>query len=1288
MKSASLWCRSVSCLVLLIFASTTWTWGQAVGALTGIVTDVSGAVVAGAQLSITDLATAAIRTTTTGTNGVYAFPRLAPGSYRVEVTAEGFKTARRERADVVVNLPTTLDFKLEVGMVKEVVDVTGGIVAINTQDSSLGDSFAEKAILQLPLEGRNIAGLLSLQAGAVYVPTGDNRSGSMQGGRSDQSNYTLDGVSVNDPENQLAAYQTTLRVTPDSVEEFRATTSNYGAEQAGGGGAQVQLVTKRGTNVLHGSLYEYLRNTATSSDEYFTKLAGLKTPKLDKNTFGASAGGPILKNRLFVFGNYEGLRESSEAPTLRDVPSETMRDGVLIYQCASQAACPGGTVQGITQSHSIPEGFYGLTPQQNAAIDPLGIGPSLGVAQHFQLYPTPNDPGYDGVNIMGFRFSAPFKTQLNTGILRLDYKLDAAGRHNLLFRGVMQDDTLGGVPQFPGLPPDSTTRTTSKGMVLGYDAALNPHVENSLRWGFTRPQTNVSGLLKQSQISFLYMDDLPAKTSSSYEAEPTHELREDLTWSKHNHILQFGGQLMFNRIPRWSNLWSFTSASEDPYWMGGIGKTYVPGAATCTTPGCAEVPAVASGYQGVWAYSSIEIWGINSRGAGNYNYTRNGTLLPVGAPVQRRYATDNYAWYVQDQWHVKPSLSVTFGVRHNLFSPPWEVNGNQVCPTPGAGTEFNERRAGMFKGIPTSAQPLISFNLCGPGNDKPSFYSWDYTNFSPRASAAWSPRFKSGMLGQLFGDGKTSVRGGYSLVWDDIGMAIARTFDSGAAQWGPGTYGLSASLSAPFGSITESTSGARFTGINSMPGPPVIPAAPPGGFPATPPAFAVGLSSIVDNTIVTPHTHVVDLALQRELPGNFTVQAAYVGRFGRNLITKRDYAQPLDLVDPKSGMDMYTAMDLLGKLMRVGDPRGLSVGTNTHLVQPIAYWEDMYPAAAGHPIFDIYGVGAASTATQTMYDYMLGYRGDYMDALQSVDNYAGAPFYSALGPFAYSLQQFCCLTGQSTVGVSNYNALELTVRKHTSHGLRFDFNYTFSHSLDFTSDTERGNPINGGLFTGGVSTVLLDSWFPRKSYSNSDFDLRHQLNANWSYELPFGRGKWLGSTVPGWVNGIVGGWQISGLYRWSSGFPFNVLSCGSCFTTDDTLVNNAVLFNPSAPLPSTRVTKGAGSYPDAFSNASQAVLAFMPGVPGEIGLRNVFRGDGYFSIDTSVRKTFDLADEGRLRLAFAWDTFNLTNTPKFNAENMNAEIDIPATFGHYNSTMATCDGVAGRCMQFSLRLEF
>jgi hypothetical protein len=416
--------------------------------LQGTVTDSTGAAIEGASVSLINAALKAERSMTTGSQGDYRFSSLAPGTYTLRVSASGFAKYEQTGLQLLVNTPATVNVELKVGGGLETVTVTGEAPALNMVDASLGNSFGETQVKQLPIDGRNVPDLLSLQPGVAFTGNRpdmedpkykdqDTRSGAVNGARSDQSNITLDGVDVND-QNSGYAFTSVLPITPDSVQEFRVTTSNYNADSGVGSGAQVALVTKSGTNVFHGSLYEFHRNTATSANDYLIKQAEFadgdpnKPLKLIRNVFGASLGGPIKKDRLFFFVNYEGTRRREEESALRTIASPSLRDGVLIYQCANGTTdCPNATpVQGNSgTTYTAHPGFFALSPTQITNLDPLGLGPSSVSLNYFsQTYGTlvgnDNTVG-DGFNYVGFRFRAPVSNDDNTFISRIDGRCKA-----------------------------------------------------------------------------------------------------------------------------------------------------------------------------------------------------------------------------------------------------------------------------------------------------------------------------------------------------------------------------------------------------------------------------------------------------------------------------------------------------------------------------------------------------------------------------------------------------------------------------------------------------------------------------------------------------------------------------------------------------------------------------------------------------------------------------------------------------------------------------------------------
>jgi hypothetical protein len=419
-------CRMAVALVAFLVVGSS-AWGQATTSVRGTVVDPSGKAVAGASVVLANSASKTERTSTTGEQGEYQFLFVPPGTYKLAVTAAGFRRYEQTDLQLLVNTPATANVQLTIGGTSETVRVTSEAPAINLVDASIGNSFDEVQVKQLPLEGRNVPDLLSLQAGVAYTGNRigdkdqDTRNGAVNGARSDQSNVTLDGVDVNDQSNGYA-FTSVLPVTQDSVEEFRVTTTNYGADQGQGSGAQVTLVTKSGTNSFHGSAYEYIRNTITSANDYLVKQSELnigdpnKPLRLNRNIFGASVGGPIRKDRLFFFANYEGTREREQQRAERVIPTPSMCQGIFRYL-------------------NVNGGLTTLTPTDLQTLDPRGIGidpAMLDLVGHTGYLDktfctgktvTNDSSAGDGLNYAGFVFRAPTQLDNDVFIARADYRL-------------------------------------------------------------------------------------------------------------------------------------------------------------------------------------------------------------------------------------------------------------------------------------------------------------------------------------------------------------------------------------------------------------------------------------------------------------------------------------------------------------------------------------------------------------------------------------------------------------------------------------------------------------------------------------------------------------------------------------------------------------------------------------------------------------------------------------------------------------------------------------------------
>jgi hypothetical protein len=1262
--------------------------------LQGTVTDPSAAAVANATVELVSAETQVQRTATTGSQGEYRFQFLPPGMYSLTVTAQGFASFEAKGLQLLVNTPGTANVQLRLGQSAQTVTVSDAGPPLNMVDASIGDTFDESQVKQIPIEGRNVPDLLSLQAGVAYTGNRpdtdsqqDTRNGAVNGARSDQSNVTLDGVDVNDQASG-AAFTSVLPVTLDSVQEFRVTTANYNADQGQGSGAQVALVTKSGSNRYHGSAYEYTRNTITSANDYFLKSAELssglpnKPDKLIRNIFGFSVGGPIRKDRLFFFANYEGKRQREQETVVRTIPTPSLCQGKISYVNTL------GTLTTLT-----PTDIANLDSNPNVAA--RGINPAiLDLANHTGYFDktfctgkfATNDPSVgDGLNYAGYRFAAPVSLDNNAVIARVDYHLTANGKHILFWRGALQNFSNPQTPFLPGSVPEQTITDHSKGFVVGYTAVLSNTLANTFHWGFTRQSRGFAGDTNQPWNTFLGLDQ--GITYSHNFQMPVHNFTDDLSWTKGAHTLQFGGNVGLARDPRLSYLHSFSTAVGTTSWMAPTGfanttSTIDPGA-----HGYAE-PANSVAYD----YPMLSLLGMVSQMVGNFNYDRSGNTLAEGTPVKRNYGLNWYELYGQDSWRIKSNLTLTYGVRWELLPPPWEVNGLQASPSVNLGQQFDQNVVNMKKGTGYEAIQPVSFDLGGPANGGSGFYHFEKTDFAPRISIAYTPRFQSRLLRGVFGSGdKTVFRAGFGKVYDRAGMQLINTFDQNAPA------GLSATVQNPC--CIPTTDGAenvpRISNINVIPqmdlsGAQFFPAVPDGHFPQTPPSFGQAITWGVDQSLKTPHAYTIDVSVGRELPKRFSLQVSYVGRIARNLLTQRDLRQPLDLVDPKSGIDYFTAAARISQLGRLGVP--VNQISDAMVGPTAAFWHDMLPPLASGAQYQPFGFLAPTTdlmqAIYSLYTTTDTYPGNEVVGLGNIDLYYGLSdtsgnFYdfnnaaASPSPTVGSMLngQFTSMYGWSSVGTSNYNALQASLRKQFGAGVEFDFNYTYGKSIDITSAAARVG-YNQGL----NGSQLVNAFAPNQNRAVSDFDSTHQVNANWRVDLPFGKGQTFGRSAGGVLEAFIGGWQIWGLARWTSGFPFSVGS-GQAWATDWNYSGLATMISP--------IKAGAFKQPNgsvsAFADPVAARNSFDYTFTGQSGTRNALRGQGFASLDMSLTKRWTLPWEGH-SLQFRGEVFNVPNLKRFNAQSVANPFtlqQLPSSFGDYTSLLTQ-----PRVMQFALRYEF
>ncbi len=1275
-------------LSLLFSISTSAQTGTAT--VRGTVADQQGKAVLGATVKLISAEKNFSRVQTSGDDGSYVFNGIAPGQYRIEVEAAGFKKASVQ--DVVAHVDAQRDvaITLEVGSVTEVSNITAAAEApINTTDASIGHNFESRRIENLPLNARNIVGLLSLQPGVT-------RLGEVNGGRRDQANITLDGVDANEQQTGLdvvaavvnfnendatktrEAFASVLRTNPDAIQEFRVITSGVGAGQGRSSGAQVSLVIKSGTNQFHGSLYEFHRNTVTTANDWFNNANGRFTaadpvvqrgqanvgdeknprPKLIRNIYGGSLGGPILKDRAFFFYSFEGRRDAAEQSILQLVPTETLRQGIVRYR---------NTAGGITtlQRADLARIYPGTGGVNDAGLAILQTAP----------LPNTTETG-DGLNIAGFRFNAPISTRLSAHIAKFDFRVNE--KHSLFVRGNYQNDLFGTAPQFPTTPsPDLWVHP--KGFVAGHDWTISNNLINNARVGLTRQAFSQQGDSNQNLVNFRFVYQPFTYQRPLNRATPVWNFTDDLSWVRGTHTIQTGANIRLITNDRESFANSFDQAIINPSVFDASGSSLSDPLADLSQGSLLNTrSAVAAVLGRVSQYQASII------------YDRDGKPLPAGSGALRSFATQEYEFFGQDVWKLRPNLTLVYGLRWSTSTPVYERNGLQITPTVSLGEFFERRVQGAKSGRPV--RDLLTLDRAGKANGKPGFYSQDWNNFAPNVSVAWSPNFGEGWLGRAIGrEGKAVIRGGFRMLYDRIGSALAINFDLNSR------LGFAATSASSANSCNQTDRPCpRLTGltpdVRSYPGI-VVPANL--NFPLTHPTTGGRgrLDTTIDDTLRTPQQYTWNLLYGRELPKGFALEFGYVGRAARDLLAVRDIMHLNNLVDTRSGVDWYTAAGMLADLRERN--------TQIPAVQAIPYFENLFPSLAGN--YSVNGQTVALTATQAFYRRVARRFVDNNPSLVPIGglNTTDWTFVqevfddrSVLGPGVFYHPQYAALATFSTIGSSDYHGGTLTLRHRFKSDVAFDFNYTFAKSFDDSSSLEA---------QAATANFIRNPLDLRLARAVSNFDVRHSINSNWLVALPFGRDKWLFGKANRAADAVIGGWQLTGIFRWHTGLPI-LNGQGAPFesgtwATNWQISSSAVRLrdvksdnNPNVADPTGSV---AGTRPNLFSDPTGAYRSFRSPRAGEVGDRNILRLPSYFVMDAGLGKTFDMPYAESHKLQFRWEVFNLTNTQPFGVISAMGLAQDPylgapgPDFGRYiDSQKPVGESRPGRVMQFALRYVF
>jgi len=1294
-------------VVLLSLGSMTALAQTGTSAVRGTVLDPQGKVVSGATVTLTNTETNTSRNQTTSESGVYVFELVPPGLYRVDVEVAGFKKGIVTNIQALVAKPTEVNIQLEIGAVTEsvTVEASGNEVLINNQDASLGNNFVTKQIGQLPLEARNVAALLTLQPGVT-------REGSVTGSRADQANVTLDGIDINEQQsNQIgstsssdAATQnpgtnTVLRLNAEAIDEFRVVTANANAQFGRSSGAQVSLITKGGTNDLHGALFWFHRPTVLAANDFFNNRAGVygpndpqvqlgqarvgqekvPRPALIRNTFGGALGGPIIRDRSFFFYSYEGRTDRSAQTVLQRVPLPSMGLGQLKF--ANQAG--GVTTFTAANFASVFSSLQGTNP---VALQALGAAAAKYRANDFG---NTGDSFVDSatgqlvlLNTAGYRFNAYLPSNFNSHSARFDHNLTSK---QLFFARInVNHDEIAGVPAFPDTPrPDTWSHPW--GIATGHTWTLSNRFVNNFRYGLTREAFTTLGDAAKNEIFFRFVFFPVLDSRTLKRTTPVHNFTDDFSWVMDNHTIQFGGNFRIVRNRRTSFAGAYDTAYSNPsgYTSGSLLSTPI----SSFFAGTPNAPK--GGQTSVIQNAASALLGRLTSWNARLTYDKEGNLLPAGSPTEREFATEEYEWYGQDVWKIGTSLTLTYGLRYSLSRPIYETSGFETKPNIPL-SDYFQRRIDASKKGQNYIEPLL-MELSGPVNGKESMYPWDKNNFQPRLGIAWSPSFKSGFMHTIFGDnGKSVIRGGFAMTNDFLGQQLATRFDQ------LNSLGFLSTINSPFSFCNTSNHPCPlFTGFNQPVRnfPLVTPLVEDNlTFPRQRPAdMALVIETSLDERIKSPTNYMWNLTFERELPKGLVIQASYIGRLGRNLLLSRDVMMPNNLTDPKSGMDWYAAAGMLEDIRRNLALQGITASSPTATIQQafnnlpvIPFFENFFgnvPNFAanmvGNSRRNTFGI---NNATKAVFGDAFFFTGNDWTTTQADIDIFGLMDEGL--PLVFYQPQYGALSSFTTVGNSEYHGGTLSIRQRLGETLTMDFNYTLSKSMDDASGLQ-----NSGSYGG---TFILNPLRQHDSWAVSDFDVRHIINFNALWQLPFGRNRWMSFGGNKVADSILGNWQLSSIMRWNSGYPVGAPYDAATWATNWNVQSYGTRVREIEACP----TRGDLQPPRLFGcNPDQAYQSFRNAKPGETGDRNAFRLPGYFTLDMGLTKSLTMPWNEGHKLELRFEAFNVTNTQRMGGVLSTRDgyglVDIPqaspapTNFSNFISIQGN-----RRVMQFGFRYAF
>lgn len=1261
------------------------------GSLTGQVLDPQSLAIPNAKVTIVDIDTGRTFNATTGEDGTFTVTNLQKGFYKVTVEAHGFAKFTVAKVQLNVGEIAKVYAKMELAAAGTQVVVTSEQAVVETESAELKNSVDRVQILNLPLPTRNPLDLARTMAGIVTPTASGIADAFVHGLRGNSTNITQDGINVADNFVKTSSFFAISAPTVDTVGEFSISTGGVGAD-AGFGAANVTIVTQRGSNAFHGSVFWFQRTSAFNSNVWFNNATSPQVPRPFhlQNRIGVSAGGPVFlpklydgRNRTWLFGNYEAFREPVSRSRTRTVLTPSARTGMFTYTDT------GGT------QRTVDLTTLGSTPR------PVNTG-----LMNFYNSLVPTDPltdagcaSGDTVNIRCFRFNLPGSGVQDRYTLRADHQLTKNHAVEFVFNQSDFDSTpdfLNGIePQFPK-STGGGQRSRRQTLSWGFHSTFGGNKTNEVRVGYQRAPvefaldekyTATNGFQLASPSLGIPAVTLTSPTITSTNLPqgrntPVRQIKDNFAWVKGRHTLRFGGE--------------YRQILANSFFFNVVVPRVVLGNNSVNTPlSGTDFPfPISSGDLNRANVVHTQITGLISSVSQGFNHTSPTSGFVAGVPRTIDPIQHNLSGYFQDSFKFRPNLTFTAGLRYE-FHGVFDLR-NKLVLLPQDGLSGLWGPSGINNLFSPRSTPVLNDTLLGfaGGNNGKPIYGRDINNFAPFFGFAWDP-WKSG---------KTSIRGAAAVHYTQDGFTLFQLASTG-------NTGLFLVASSCDTSRPNCTLAGVPTGVfnpSSVP----TPAAPTATFPASQRANFVATNGganlwVFHPNLRTPYVVEWNLSVSRELWRRVTVEGRYVGNRGISL-HRSSSINELNLLNSPFTFGGNSVANMLTEFRNAQTNLNIFIAANPNcgqLAQPPCRFDDtMLPGQMPLPILQALFTGLAPGQAFSSGGFITQLQqnqiGGMFNTLRTQNTYRanrestgpmGSNFplnFFVANPFANN----AILVDNSSS--STYHGFEFEVRRRFSTGLFFQANYTFSKVLTdaiFLTDQQENQNYRS----------LLNRRLDR---NRAAFDVPHSFSASFIYPLPFGKGKWLGGNANPVLDKFIGGWQFQGLTRISTGSPFTITS--GRLTTGSLRSTTAVLRNMTPKQLQNFIgvhqTAGGVFWLDPKSgliaptgravmcSPGQTTPCFAhPGVNEEgntpfLGLN----APKFVNQDFGITKRTSIPSISEaFNVEVKFEFFNAFNHPNFGG--LTTGIDA-ATFGQLTSIVDTVrgGGVTSRIIQWALRVNW